>query len=86
MKSTVSHPYFPSSASIPGYAPNVTPLTRLLPVFGAIIGAVAVSGHLLAARTRPRLRPIDRFAVIWFAVCELMCLSRRFEAVISIGN
>lgn len=70
---STSHPYYPPSVPIPGYVPNGTSLTDLLPVFAGFIGAVIVSANYLAARTQPRLRPVDQFAVVWFAICECHC-------------
>ncbi|KAL7795793.1 Emopamil-binding protein [Trichoderma ceciliae] len=66
------HPYRPLGVSIPNYVPNDLPLARSLPVFGFLIGAVVLSAYLLAGSgsgTRRRVRPVDRFAASWFALC-----------------
>ncbi|PNP55604.1 hypothetical protein THARTR1_04128 [Trichoderma harzianum] len=71
----MDHPYCPLGASIPNYRPNDLPLSRSLPVFGALIGAVVVSAYLLAGSgsgSRHRVRPIDRFAASWFALCGFL--------------
>ncbi|KAL6694691.1 Emopamil-binding protein [Trichoderma pleuroticola] len=71
----MDHPYYPLGVSIPNYRPNDLPLSRSLPVFGALIGAVVVSAYLLAGSgsgSRHRVRPIDRFAASWFALCGFL--------------
>lgn len=70
----MDHPYYPLGVAIPNYRPNDLPLSRSLPVFGALIGAVVVSAYLLAGSgsgSGRRVRPIDRFAASWFALCKL---------------
>ncbi|KAK7403854.1 hypothetical protein QQX98_010358 [Neonectria punicea] len=66
------HPYYPLTALIPGYAPNDTPIIRLLPVFGAVIAAVIGMALRQTARSRVPLRRIDRFAAAWFAMCGFL--------------
>ncbi|KAF3072821.1 3-beta-hydroxysteroid-Delta [Trichoderma lentiforme] len=71
----MDNPYYPLGVSIPNYRPNDLPLSRSLPVFGALIGAVVVSAYLLAGSgsgSRRRVRPIDRFAASWFALCGFL--------------
>ncbi|KAL6794672.1 Emopamil-binding protein [Trichoderma sp. SZMC 28013] len=71
----MDHPYYPLGVSIPNYRPNDLPLSRSLPVFGALIGAVVVSAYLLAGSgsgSPRRVRPIDRFAASWFALCGFL--------------
>ena len=79
-----SHPYHPPNAAIPGYAPNETPVLQLLALFGAVVVAVCGAAYGFAAvrdssrsRSRPRLRPVDRFAVVWFALCKLLRVASR---------
>ncbi|KAK7425011.1 hypothetical protein QQZ08_008407 [Neonectria magnoliae] len=67
-----AHPYYPLTALIPGYAPNDTPVIRLLPVFGAVLAAVIGLALWQTARSRVPLRPIDRFAAAWFAMCGFL--------------
>ncbi|KND92270.1 3-beta-hydroxysteroid-Delta(8),Delta(7)-isomerase [Tolypocladium ophioglossoides CBS 100239] len=69
------HPYFPPTARIPGFVPNQSPATRLLPLFGGTLAAVVAAAYCLALRSRSRLRPIDRFAAAWFALwsCRVCC-------------
>lgn len=70
----MDHPYYPLGVSIPDYRPNDLPLSRSLPIFGALLGSVVVPAYLLAGSgsgSRRRVRPIDRFAASWFALCEL---------------
>ena len=77
-----SHPYHPPDAAIPGYAPNETPVAQLLAVFGAVVvavcgaayGVAAVAARDSSSRSRTRLRPVDRFAVVWFALCKCFAL------------
>ncbi|KAK5989116.1 3-beta-hydroxysteroid-Delta(8),Delta(7)-isomerase [Cladobotryum mycophilum] len=63
-----THPYYPLSVPLPHYAPNDQPLARVLPLFAGLTGAVVLSAYYLAARSRHRLRFIDRFAAAWFAL------------------
>lgn len=66
-----THPYYPLGVPIPNYIPNDRPLIASLPAFGALIGAVIVSALLLSGSgTRRHVRPIDRFAASWFALCK----------------
>ncbi|KAM6484452.1 Emopamil-binding protein [Trichoderma sp. SZMC 28011] len=71
----MDHPYYPLGVSIPDYRPNDLPLSRSLPIFGALIGSVVVPAYLLAGSgsgSRRRVRPIDRFAASWFALCGFL--------------
>ncbi|POR39374.1 3-beta-hydroxysteroid-Delta(8), Delta(7)-isomerase [Tolypocladium paradoxum] len=72
---TAPHPYFPPSALIPGFVPNESSVARLLPVFGCAVAAVAAAAYCLALRSRSRLRPMDRFAAAWFALCAFLHLA-----------
>lgn len=72
-----THPYYPLGVSIPNYIPNDSPLIHSLPAFGALIGAVIVSALLLTG-TRRHVRPIDRFAASWFALCKWLSTSYFF--------
>lgn len=87
MQVQATHPYYPLSVAIPGYVANSTPVWRLLPAFGGMIAAVlflsdrlAVAGMERAGVGRSGLRPIDRFAVWWFALCEF------FSRVLSLSR
>jgi hypothetical protein len=64
-----THPYYPIGVLIPNFIPNDRPLIHSLPAFGALIGAVIVSALLLTSN-RSHVRPIDRFAASWFALCK----------------
>ncbi|KAM0474382.1 hypothetical protein ACHAPX_007719 [Trichoderma viride] len=66
-----THPYYPLGVSVPNYTPNDSPLIHSLPAFGALIGAVIVSALLLTG-SRRHVRPIDRFAASWFALCGFL--------------
>ncbi|EHK17043.1 uncharacterized protein TRIVIDRAFT_57087 [Trichoderma virens Gv29-8] len=71
----MDHPYYPLGVSIPNYRPNDLPLSRSLPIFGTLIGAVVLSAYLLAGSasdSRRRVRPVDRFAASWFALCGFL--------------
>ncbi|PNY27073.1 3-beta-hydroxysteroid-Delta(8), Delta(7)-isomerase [Tolypocladium capitatum] len=78
MAATDPHPYFPPAAIIPGFAPNESSLTRLLPLFGCTVAAVVAAAYCLALRSRSRLRPVDRFAAAWFALCESLRLHQGY--------
>ncbi|KPM36253.1 hypothetical protein AK830_g10319 [Neonectria ditissima] len=67
-----AHPYYPLKAHIPGYAPNDTSVVRLLPVFGATVAAVVGLALRQTAKSRVPLRPVDRFAAAWFAMCGFL--------------
>ena len=64
------HPYFPMDAVIPGYLPNTTGVFELIATFGAIVSAVIGLAVWQTTRTRKPVRPIDQFAVGWFALCK----------------
>ncbi|KAL6824952.1 Emopamil-binding protein [Trichoderma camerunense] len=71
----MDHPYYPLGVSIPDYRPNDLPLSRSLPIFGALIGSIVVPAYLLAGSgsgSRRRVRSIDRFAASWFALCGFL--------------
>ncbi|KAI5459945.1 PrpF protein-domain-containing protein [Mariannaea sp. PMI_226] len=67
----LAHPYYPLNVHIPGYVPNETPVIQLLPVFGIMIGSVIGLALRQTSRARVSLRPIDRFAAAWFAMCNV---------------
>ncbi|KAH8125108.1 cholestenol Delta-isomerase [Trichoderma asperellum] len=68
-----AHPYYPLGVPISNYIPNDRPLIQSLPAFGALIGAVIVSAFFLTGSgTRRHVRPIDRFAASWFALCGFL--------------
>ncbi|PHH62938.1 hypothetical protein CDD81_6571 [Ophiocordyceps australis] len=62
------HPYYPPSAHIAGFAPNVSPLWQLLPLFGAVLTPV-VAGAYRLSRGQALL---DRLAAAWFALCGFL--------------
>jgi len=64
------HPYFPMDAVILGYLPNTTGVFELIATFGAIVSAVIGLAVWQTTRTRKPVRPIDQFAVGWFALCK----------------
>ncbi|RGP69945.1 putative emopamil-binding phenylalkylamine ca2+ antagonist binding [Fusarium longipes] len=66
------HPYFPLDAVIPGYIPNNTGVFELIATFGTIISAVIGFAVWQSTRTRKPVRPIDQFAVGWFALCGFL--------------
>ncbi|KAH7313383.1 Emopamil-binding protein [Stachybotrys elegans] len=72
MEDAGAHPYYPSTAVLPGFVANDMPVAEMLPAFGAIVGAVVGGVYLLAARSRLRLGPADRFAAAWFALCGFL--------------
>jgi cholestenol delta-isomerase len=66
------HPYFPLDAVIPGYLPNSTGVFELIATFGAIVSVVVGFAVWQTTRTRKPVRPIDQFAVGWFALCAFL--------------
>lgn len=66
----LKHPYFPVDAVIPGYLPNSTPVAELIVTFGSIVGAVIGLTLWQTTRTAKPVRPIDKFAAAWFALCR----------------
>lgn len=64
-----SHPYYPRTASIPTYVANESSVLRLLMTFGLMVGVVIGLAYWQTIQSPLRLRPIDRFAVMWFALC-----------------
>jgi hypothetical protein len=75
------HPYFPLDAVIPGYLPNSTGVFELIATFGAIVSAVIGFAVWQTTRTRKPVRPIDQFAVGWFALCksDTRCIQTKQE-------
>ncbi|KAG5961957.1 hypothetical protein E4U57_007362 [Claviceps arundinis] len=64
------HPYHPPTASIPSYRANETPLPRVLITFAAMVGAV--TGLAYCQTSRLRLRAVDKWAAMWFALCYFL--------------
>lgn len=64
-----SHPYYPLTASIPSYVANDSSVLRLLVTFGLMVGVVTGLAYWQTIQSPLRLRPIDRFSVVWFALC-----------------
>lgn len=82
-----AHPYYPLGVPISNYIPNDRPLIQSLPAFGALIGAVIVSAFFLTGSgTRRHVRPIDRFAATWFALCKWLIYIYRSMAVFFLRN
>lgn len=69
MDSARSHPYYPVDARIIDYVPNETSVLGLLS--SASVGATALLGGtlLLSNRARPKLKKVDRAAILWFVLC-----------------
>lgn len=65
-----SHPYYPPTASIPSYAANDSSVARILVTFGAMVGIVTGLAYWQTTQSPLRLRPLDKFAVVWFALCS----------------
>lgn len=65
-----NHSYYPLGLHLPTFVPNSTPVTRLLPAFGLVVGCVVGTAWTLATRSRFAPRHIDRFAAAWFALCK----------------
>ncbi|KAG6313833.1 hypothetical protein E4U22_000604 [Claviceps purpurea] len=64
------HPYYPPTASIPSYRANETPLPRVLIIFAAMVGGV--TGLAYWQTSRLRLRALDKWAAMWFALCYFL--------------
>ncbi|KAG6003133.1 hypothetical protein E4U21_002331 [Claviceps maximensis] len=64
-----SHPYYPSTASIPTYQPNASSLPSVLITFAAIVAVVTGVAYWQATRSRLHLQALDKCAVVWFALC-----------------
>lgn len=67
-----SHPYYPPTASIPSYAANDSSVLRILVTFGAMVGIVTGLAYWQTTQSPLRLRPLDKFAVVWFALCGFL--------------
>ncbi|EWG46625.1 hypothetical protein FVEG_07039 [Fusarium verticillioides 7600] len=76
----LEHPYFPVDAVIPGYLPNSTPVAELIVTFGAIVGSVIGLTLWQTTRTAKPVRPIDKFAAAWFALCGFLHVAFEGEA------
>ncbi|KAF4974907.1 hypothetical protein FZEAL_8237 [Fusarium zealandicum] len=68
----LGHPYFPTDAVIAGYVANDKDVTELMLVFGAVTGAVIGTALWQTTLSRRPLRPVDRFAAAWFALCAFL--------------
>ncbi|TWU73546.1 hypothetical protein ED733_003850 [Metarhizium rileyi] len=69
---TPSHPYYPPTASIANYVANDSSVTRLIMTFALMVGVVTGLAYWQTIQSPLRLRPIDRFAVMWFALCGFL--------------
>ncbi|KAJ9151725.1 Emopamil binding protein [Pleurostoma richardsiae] len=67
-----NHPYYPQEESIPGYVPNVTPVTVLLACFGTVLGVVLSVTVTVARRWNPSLTFSDQLYLCWFALCGFL--------------
>ncbi|KAG6017932.1 hypothetical protein E4U41_004094 [Claviceps citrina] len=67
-----SHPYYPPTASIPSYRPNESSLPRVLITFAALVGLVTGLAYWQTTQSRLRLRPLDKCAAVWFALCGFL--------------
>ena len=65
------HPFYPLEANIVGYLANQYSTITLLSIFAA--GCVVILGatHVLAGRLNPRLPSGEKWAILWFILCEL---------------
>ena len=74
------HPYYPLTASMPTYVANESSVLRLLVTFGVMVGVVTGLAYWQTLQSPLRLRPIDRFAVVWFALCwccSCLCVAHK---------
>ncbi|KAK2593765.1 hypothetical protein QQS21_008526 [Conoideocrella luteorostrata] len=69
MDAAPNHPYHPPTASIPSYVANESSVLRLVVTFGVMVGVVTGLAYWQTAQSPLRLRPMDKFAVVWFALC-----------------
>lgn len=60
------HPYYPLTASIPGYAPNQNTVSYLLTTFFSACTLLLTATYLLASRANPSLTRSQLATVIWF--------------------
>jgi len=63
------HPYSPTWAAIPGYAPNESPLWVIAGAMGLMVAIVVGATWVVATRLNSRLRRSDKLVVCWFAMC-----------------
>lgn len=71
-EAAAQHPYYPRTASIPGFVANEWPTTQLMAAFACAAGAVVVAAYRATAARRSRR--LDCFAAAWFALCALFRL------------
>lgn len=65
----MAHPYYPLTAHIPSYAQNEMDIMVLGPFFVVVLLAIMFAAFVKACKVP--LRPIDRFAASWFALCTV---------------
>lgn len=69
------HPYWPSTAVIPGFRANETSVARLLAILGSIALLVVGSALRQLDRSHARLRPMDKAAAAWFSLCAFFLVT-----------
>ncbi|GAO14081.1 uncharacterized protein UV8b_06482 [Ustilaginoidea virens] len=67
-----SHPYYPLTTPIPSYVANESSVLRLLTTFGLMVCVVVGLAYWPTRRSQLQLRALDKFAVMWFALCGFL--------------
>ncbi|KAK0736978.1 Emopamil binding protein-domain-containing protein [Apiosordaria backusii] len=70
----VSHPYYPTSAGVPHYAANTTPLFTILFSFGGLIAGFIGFCLGVSRYVNPRLQKGEMGVISWFALCGFLHL------------
>lgn len=69
-----AHPYYPTDAAIPGYAPNERDTLTLVSIFATVCTGVSLAASLAAKRARPQIPASDLWTIVWFALCTTLHL------------
>ena len=67
----LAHPFHPKDAEIVDYLANSYTMTELLTYFGGGVAAVLGLTWILVSLFSPKLGRWDKWAVLWFGLCEL---------------
>ncbi|KAK4179279.1 putative 3-beta-hydroxysteroid-Delta(8),Delta(7)-isomerase [Triangularia setosa] len=70
----VSHPYYPTDATVPFYAANTTPLLAILFSFAGLIAGFVFTCLAASKHVNPKLQRSDLAVISWFALCGFLHL------------
>jgi len=78
------HPFFPVGVEIVNFIANDLTVIQLLAAFGTGCALILTTTWLLTTRLAPRLKTMDKMAVLWF--CLTGCIHLFFEGYFSYNH